>query len=310
MATGGVGGLYSRSTNPVEACGDGLAMAIDAGARGTALPFVQFHPTALKVDARPLPLLTEALRGAGAQLVDDRGVNVMREFHRLGDLAPRDVVARTIYALERVGRDVWLDATNVPDVSAQFPAAYQSCRLHGFDLASEPVPITPAEHYHMGGIAVDLDGRSSLPGLWAVGEAACTGFHGANRLASNSLLEAVVQGRRLGHALNREYRHPSSDLIVSALPGGGLVDEETERVLRESMWRSMGVVRDARGLSEGLTCIARLRERTSVLALLTRSRLQLAEHMMRAAACRRVNRGAHFRSDAEQEQIHRVAHLI
>jgi L-aspartate oxidase len=162
----------------------------------------------------------------------------------------------------------------------------------------------------MGGIAVDLDGRSSLLGLWAVGEVACTGFHGANRLASNSLLEAVVLGRRLGQALNREYRHRSSDLIVSAPPDGVLVDEETERVLRESMWRSLGVVRDARGLSEGLTCIARLRERTSVLALLTRSRLQLAEHMMRAAACRRVNRGAHYRSDAEQEQIHRVAHLI
>jgi L-aspartate oxidase len=310
IATGGIGGLYSRSTNPIGACGDGLAMAIEAGARATALPFVQFHPTALNVDARPQPLLTEALRGAGARIVDDRGVSVMREYHRLGDLAPRDVVARTIYTLECVGRNVWLDATRVPDVCSRFPAAYQACLSYSFELAEEPVPITPAEHYHMGGIAVDLDGRSSLPGLWAVGEAACTGFHGANRLASNSLLEAVVLGRRLGQALNREYRHASGDLIVSPVPGDQLADEDTERVLRECMWRSMGLVRDARGLSEGLTCIARLRERTSVLALLTRSRLLLAEQMMRAAACRRVNRGAHYRSDAEEEPVHRVVHLI
>ncbi|HEX7012749.1 MAG TPA: FAD-binding protein [Steroidobacteraceae bacterium] len=303
IATGGIGGLYSRSTNPIGACGDGLAMAIDAGARSASLELVQFHPTALKVDGRPLPLLTEALRGAGARLVDERGVSVMQEVHPMGDLAPRDVVARTIYTLERSGRPVWLDATCIDlDLRKAFPATYELCHSHGFDLTREPVPVTPAVHYHMGGIAVDLSGRASLPGLRAVGEVACTGLHGANRLASNSLLEAVVFGRRLGRMLTRERGHPSKVPVAGETLSRELSDEGVERSLREIMWRSMGVVRSARGLSEGLTCLARLRDQLSPHAHVTRSRLLVAEHMMRAAARQRANRGAHFRSDAAPEE--------
>lgn len=300
IATGGIGALYSRSTNPSGACGDGLAMALAAGARCAGLEFVQFHPTALDVGTRPLPLLTEALRGAGACLIDDRGERIMRDVHPLADLAPRDVVARRICELQSIGRRVWLDATRLRGVGVRevFPAAYQTCRAHGMDLERDAVPVVPAAHYHMGGIAVDRDGRSSLPGLWAVGEAACTGLHGANRLASNSLLEAVVFGRRLGRALDRERSRRPAPLPVPDVATAGSSESEVERALREIMWRCMGVVRSAQGLSQGLTQLNRLREQTPSGAVLTRSRLMLAEHMMRAAAARRMNVGAHCCSSA------------
>jgi L-aspartate oxidase len=303
IATGGIGGLYSRSTNPLGACGDGPAMALSAGARCEDLEFVQFHPTALDVDIAPLPLMTEALRGAGACLVDDAGRQFMRDVHPLGELAPRDVVARAVYAVQAEGRRVLLDATNLRGmrVSEGFPSVYAACRVHGIDPDREPIPVTPAVHYHMGGIAVDLDGRASLPRLWAVGEAACTGLHGANRLASNSLVEAVVFGRRVAQALNRES--PAQDAEIATSPSlhaepGEQVDWSAPRELREIMWRRMGLIRDARGIAEGLCLIARLRERTPEHCMLARSRLLLAEHMMLAAARRLTSCGAHFRSDA------------
>lgn len=294
IATGGVGGLYSRSTNPPDACGDGPAMALAAGARCDGLEFVQFHPTALDVDARPLPLMTEALRGAGARLVDDGGAYFMRDIHPLGDLAPRDVVARAVYGVQSAGGRVWLDATRLADTSVadEFPSIYKTCRMHGIDPNREPIPVTPAAHYHMGGIAVDLDGRTSLPYLWAVGEAACTGLHGANRLASNSLLEAVVFGIRVADTLNRVPREPAKATLQ--VPD---VDESAEpvaqRELREIMWKCMGLIRSDAGLAEGLSLIARLRELVAPGALLRRAQLLLAEHMMLAAARRRTSCGAH-----------------
>lgn len=299
IATGGTGGLYSRTTNPSRACGDGVAMALAAGARTDALEFVQFHPTALEVDARPLPLMTEALRGAGATLVDESGASIMRDVDELGDLAPRDVVARAVYARQSEGRRVWLDATRLEqDVSEAFPSAFRLCRAHGIDPRREPIPVTPAAHYHMGGIAVDLEGRASLPRLWAVGEAACTGMHGANRLASNSLLESVVFGRRVGRALGR--KRSVACPVLSALHAEPLesFDDARERDLREVMWRCMGVVRNASRLAEGLTFVARMRERTSTTAVLQLSRLLLVEQMMLAAARRTTSCGAHSRSDA------------
>lgn len=307
IATGGVGGLYSRTTNPTGACGDGIAMALAAGARCDALEFVQFHPTALDVGTRPLPLLTEALRGAGARLIDEDGASIMRELHPLGDLAPRDEVARAIYLGQVVGRRAWLDATRVDvDVRKAFPAAYQACQSHGMDLSREPVPVTPAAHYYMGGIAVDLDGRSTLPGLWAVGEAAYTGMHGANGLASNSLLEAAVLGRRVGRVLSCEgYRGPVMPL-PSCVELSELPEHSCERELAEVMWRCMGVVRSRHGLAEGLGFIARLRDITSSRVGLRRSRLLLAEHMMLAAARRRANCGAHYRSDADDVELART----
>lgn len=314
IATGGIGGLYSRSTNPLDACGDGPAMALAAGARCAALEFVQFHPTALDVEVRPLPLMTEALRGAGARIVDEDGARIMEGVHPLGDLAPRDVVARAIYAARHAGRHVRLDATALADadIASAFPSAYRTCRAHGIDPCHEPIPVTPAAHYHMGGIAVDLQGRSSLAGLWAVGEAACTGLHGANRLASNSLLEAVVFGRRVGRALNAADRRDTSGggraPLSRAIEADAATCEEgiatsgdpalsIQRELRDLMWECMGVVRDGVRIAQGLAALASLRERTPTTAWLQRSRLLLAEHMLHAAARRRTSCGAHYRSD-------------
>jgi L-aspartate oxidase len=277
-------------------------MALAAGARCKDLEFVQFHPTALDVQASPLPLMTEALRGAGARLIDERGASIMRDVHPLGDLAPRDVVARAIYAVQSAGGRVWLDATrlNDVDIATAFPYAYRTCAAYGIDAQGEPIPVTPAAHYHMGGIAVDADGRTSLPGLWAVGEAACTGLHGANRLASNSLLEAVVFGRRVGRALCAA----SGRRIDSARTLRGAEyeppDPTTQRELREILWRCMGLTRDAAGLAEGIRCVGRLREATPAAAALMHARLLLAEQMLRAAERRRESCGAHYRSDARE----------
>lgn len=302
IATGGVGGLYSRSTNPLDSCGDGPAMALALGARCKDLEFVQFHPTALDVDARPLPLMTEALRGSGARLVDDAGISIMRTLHPLGDLAPRDVVARAIYKVQSAGGRVWLNATKLSHscVMDEFPSVYATCRAYGIDPDREPIPVTPAVHYHMGGVAVDLDGRTSLPRLWAVGEAACTGLHGANRLASNSLLEAVVFGRKVGRALNRQPARPVGlPCEIPQIDADDLADHSSMRGLREIMWRHMGLVRSAAGLAEALAFITRLRGLMPREAVLRRARLLLAEHMVLAATRRRSSCGAHHRSDAD-----------
>ncbi|MEY2167207.1 L-aspartate oxidase [Rhodanobacter sp. FW106-PBR-LB-2-19] len=209
LATGGIGALYAHTSNPPGADGAGLALALAAGAAPRDLEFVQFHPTALAVNGHGLPLLTEALRGAGARLLDAAGAPLMHGLHPLGDLAPRDVVARRVWQARQQG-GAWLDATPVAgDWQVRFPTVLAACLAHGLDPRREPLPITPVAHFHMGGVATDLDGRSSLPGLHAVGEAACNGVHGANRLASNSLLEAVAGGRRLGAVLAATARLPA-----------------------------------------------------------------------------------------------------
>lgn len=301
IATGGIGGLFARSTNPLGARGEGIAMALAAGARCSGLEFVQFHPTALDVGTQPLPLLTEALRGAGARLIDDEGTRLMAGLHPLLELAPRDVVARAVFVAQQRGRRVLLDATRIDEVAKAFPTAHRHCREQGFDLAREPVPITSAQHYFMGGIAVDLQGRTSVPNLWAVGEAACTGAHGANRLASNSLLEAVVCGRRTGLALAREhYLRPRTHVHVGAMHSS---ESDSARELREIMWQCMGVVRTAPKIAEGLGLIARLREMTSVSHHLDQAVLQLAQHMLLSAARRTTSCGAHFRDDADAASV-------
>jgi L-aspartate oxidase len=215
LATGGLGQLFLHTTNPREATGDGLAMAARVGARLVDLEFVQFHPTALAGAAaggEPLPLLTEALRGEGAVLIDDRGTRFMSEEHPDRELAPRDVVARAVWRRLAAGRQVFLDARAAVGerFPERFPTVYALCRQRGLDPRREPLPVAPAAHYHMGGVAVDANGRTSLPGLWACGEVAATGAHGANRLASNSLLEALVFGARV-----------AADLRGGGPPSGG-----------------------------------------------------------------------------------------
>ncbi len=300
LATGGLGRLFSRTTNGRYASGDGLAMALLAGARTAALEFVQFHPTALQVEADPLPLLTEALRGAGAHLVTAHGRRIMAGKHRLADLAPRDVVARTVWECQQAGESVLLDATAIfsSAEARSFPGALQTARRYGFDPATTALPVTAAAHYHMGGVEVDRHGATSLQGLWASGEVACTGLHGANRLASNSLLEAVVYGRATGEALNRHTTPPVSGAPARAM--GTVADPELDprwMQLRELMWRSMGPVRDGPTLQAAIATLNAAITACSVADSVLAHRYQLARAMMRSALGRSESRGAHWRRD-------------
>lgn len=249
LCTGGVGGLYRVTTNPRGARGDALAMAWSAGALTADTEFVQFHPTALDVGVDPAPLATEALRGDGARLVNGDGTAFMDRYHQSGDLAPRDAVARAIQAERLSGRGAFLDARDAvgaafPD---HFPTVFAACQAAGIDPRTQPMPIAPAAHYHMGGIASDLWGRSTLAGLSVCGECASTGAHGANRLASNSLLEAVVFAQRVARRL-------AGDSLKDPGRSAGLapqrIDEPTLAELRNRMQDACGVVRDGDGLGQ------------------------------------------------------------
>ncbi len=253
LATGGSGALFARTSNPPGADGAGLALALAAGARVRDLEFVQFHPTALDVPGQQsLPLVTEALRGAGARLVDAQGRRLLDGVHPLRDLAPRDVVARQVWLARQAGARVLLDATAVDvDWPHAFPNVLAACLAHGIDPRTTPIPVTPAAHYQMGGIAVDADGRSSLPGLYAVGEVAGTGVHGANRLASNSLLEGIAFGRRLGGWLAAAAAPPATGAPEWRGLGAGLPPPRLAQ-LRELLWQVAGPLRSRSGLRRGL----------------------------------------------------------
>jgi L-aspartate oxidase len=228
LASGGAGQLYADTTNPPLSTGDGVAAALRAGAVLADLEFVQFHPTALHVDGDPRPLISEAMRGEGAVLRDGDGTPVMAGVHPLGDLAPRDVVTRAVAArMAATGaRHLWLDATSIPaeQLERRFPTILARCRAAGIDPSRQPIPVSPAAHYLMGGVLTDLDGRTSLPGLLAVGEAACTGVHGANRLASNSLLEGVVFAAHIGRALEEDAWVEDAGAVGAGAVGAGAVD--------------------------------------------------------------------------------------
>ena len=307
LATGGIGQVYRYTTNPRENTGDGLAMAARAGVRLADLEFVQFHPTALDVGDDPMPLLTEALRGAGATLVDEGGRRVLPDFHPAGELAPRDVVARALWEMRRQGRRTLLDARGAigSRIESEFPTAFRHCLEHGFDLRREPVPVSPAAHYHMGGIAVDTHGRTSLAGLWACGEVSCVGVHGANRLASNSLLDAMVFGARVGRDLMREVRGllPVKALLgrVDARLGNQSTEDgahaEIRRDIRDVMWDEVGLVRTAGGLQHAVEGLVRIAHRLGPGSSETHNLLTVARLVTQAAFVRRESRGAHFRSD-------------
>ncbi len=265
MATGGFGQAFATTTNPAGLTGDGLALAARAGADLRDLEFVQFHPTVLWQQASrgQCPLITEALRGAGAVLVDAAGRRIMAGRHPLGDLAPRDVVSAAMQ--ERMGRGdgpadhLWLDATGLGRATLErdFPTVTALCRARGIDPVTEPIPVAPGAHYACGGIRADMDGRTSVTGLYAVGEAASTGVHGANRLASNSLTEALIAGRRAGDALGRSLPAPAA--VLRLPPAGPGVSPAGREVLASAMSRHAGVVRDR----EGLECLAGLLEQAS-----------------------------------------------
>jgi L-aspartate oxidase len=290
LATGGIGGLFAQTSNPPDADGSGLALALAAGAATRDLEFVQFHPTALALPGlHSLPLVTEALRGAGARLLDAEGNSLMDGLHPLADLAPRDIVARRVWRACREG-GAWLDAHRIGAAfPSQFPTVFRACMERGIDPRVQPIPVAPAAHFHMGGINVDADGRSSLPGLHAVGEVACNGVHGANRLASNSLLEGVVFGRRLGRLLRvlpESGNEHGRFTLVRRKPS---LDAASLAGLRELMMRAMGPVREGEALRPAL-------EECAALAELGWQG-GLARAMVEAALRRTESLGAHFRLD-------------
>ena len=314
VATGGLGSVFRNTTNPEVATGDGVAMAYRAGAEISDLEFVQFHPTALHVEGAPRFLISEALRGEGARLINAHGERFMERYHPLGELAPRDVVARAIVAeMERTGADsVALDLTHREPgfVRARFPRIYGTCLRYGIDLERQAVAVAPAAHYAMGGIRTDLDGRTNLPRLYAAGEAACTGVHGANRLASNSLLEGVVFGARAGRAMLEwaAANRPTSGIASES--SGSALDADEVRALA---WDQCGIVRDATGLRDAcrrLEDAALPHPDVSPHPALVANLRQVALLIARSALAREESRGAHFRRDFPHKETAFRKHSI
>lgn len=316
LATGGAGRIFRYTTNPPVATGEGVALAYRAGAEVESLEFFQFHPTALYLPGAPPFLISEAVRGEGGFLRNPAGERFMLREHPQAELAPRDIVARAIAReMLRRGTDhVYLDVTHLPaeKVRLRFPTIYRTCRELGLDITREWIPVAPAAHYLIGGVRVDLWGRTNIPGLYACGEVACTGAHGANRLASNSLLEVLVFSRRLVQAATEDVPPAGRDeeslpTLRVAGPPAEVPQEEagpgaTLADLQRLMWEDVGIERNASGLERALAQLARWR-RSSPQAEDERGRLELeamlltAELMARAALLRQESRGAHFRTD-------------
>src|ERR1700716_808752 len=303
LATGGIGHLYAVTTNPAEASGLGLAIAARAGAIIADPEFVQFHPTAIMVGRDPAPLATEALRGEGATLINDKGERFMQAQHRLAELAPRDIVARGVFAQIAAGHGVFLDATTAlgSHFAEKFPTVHASCMSAAIDPARQPIPVAPAAHYHMGGIAVDAHGRTSLRGLWAGGEVSSTGAHGANRLASNSLLEAVVYAARIAEDIDGStIARPARALDLSITARNCAMPLVTETNLRAMMTSHVGVIRDGEHLAEAVRSFAAIERDTGNIAL--RNMATTALLVATSAWARRESRGAHYRIDHPTER--------
>jgi L-aspartate oxidase len=301
LATGGCGQLYRYTTNPRVATGDGYAIAYRAGAVLRDMEFVQFHPTALDTPENPLALISEAVRGEGARLLDAGGKRFMLKRHRLAELAPRDVVAREIYREKQRTGKVWLDATALgAEFATRFPGIFALCRARGIDPRVERIPVTPAAHYMMGGVATDLAGKSSIERLYACGEVACTGAHGANRLASNSLLEGLVFAERVARDLEgvapmtpprnrRTWRAPR------------LLDRGAAQVaadaIRQIMWDFVGIDRDAAGLTSAIAALREVEKRLPAGATEEANMVLAATLIARSGLQRDESRGGHFRRD-------------
>jgi L-aspartate oxidase len=320
LATGGAGRLYRETTNPPQATGDGVAMAWRAGATVADLEFVQFHPTTLFSPGAPRFLISEALRGEGALLLNGAGERFLQRYHRDGELAPRDTVSLAIVMeMERTGdRCVYLDLTGRSPAALRerFPQIYETCLHFGFDLARDRIPVHPSAHYFMGGVRTDRSGRTAVPGLYAAGEVACTGVHGANRLASNSLLEGLVFGARAASAILEDS--PEEAGPTATVPGILAPDpsraEEISRRIGDLMWEQVGIRRDGEGLraaGETLGALEASQGRFAVhrSSIEARNLLVVAGLVARAAREREESRGAHFRSDHPSRRDEWERHL-
>mgnify|MGYP002713577745 FL=1 len=289
IATGGIGGLFADSTNPGGCFGQGLALAAHAGAALSDIEFVQFHPTAFDGPSRPMPLLTEAIRGDGAVLIDETGQRFMAD-QPGAELAPRDIVARAVWRHRAAGHRTFLDARKNPgaDFVQRYPVISAFCKMAGIDPAHDPIPIRPAVHYHMGGIAVDGFGRSTVQGLWACGEAARTGLHGANRLASNSLMEAIVCASWVAEGVEGMSAGPRAMLRDDPMPPAA-----DPSAVRPILTQGLGVLRDRDGIARAIRSLYPLARGPNAA-----SDAALVGLMIAVAAIRREeSRGGHFRSD-------------
>ncbi len=341
LATGGGGQVYAHTTNPEVSTGDGVAMVDRAGGTVADLEFVQFHPTALSVPGAPRFLISEAVRGEGAYLIDDQGDRFCFHYHPDGELAPRDVVSRAIFShLAKVGGDkVYLDLRSMPPatVSHRFPNIIQVCQSWGIDVFTQPIPVSPAAHYWMGGIATDVQNHTAIPGAYAVGEASCTGVHGANRLASNSLLECLVFGAGFAHSDLKLNTHGltvlgSSKMAILDMPDWQ-PQQQTITTIRQSlpdvMWQVAGIVREAASLQAGLEKVKSWQEQFDQLPISevfnslpagqlmelpielstlrlwseTRNLLQVSNLIVQSALFRTESRGGHFRSDFPETEL-------
>ncbi|MES2906644.1 MAG: L-aspartate oxidase [Pseudomonadota bacterium] len=300
LATGGIGHLYSATTNPRESSGSGLGMAVRAGAAIRDAEFVQFHPTALDAGLDPAPLMTEALRGIGALLVDENGQRFMPAIHKDAELAPRDIVARAVFAQKRNG-GAFLDAREKPGQAFEneFPTVFKACQRAGLDPSKQIIPVAPAAHYHMGGIATDANARTTLDNLWAIGEVACTGVHGANRLASNSLLESVVFAGRAAEDIKSLHLDPQARMIEDTIGLDAATnnpDEERFQKLRYIMNDNVGVIRNEAALTSAIAEIKTLQTQAQTAAF--KNSLAAALCVSEAALERKTSIGAHYRSDS------------
>ena len=308
LATGGLGQVYAQTTNPSVSTGDGVALALRAGAEVADVEFIQFHPTVLWLgDASQgqQPLISEAVRGEGAHLVDENGLRFMVGVHPMAELAPRDIVAKAImrHMNETGAHHVWLDCRSIVGFIERFPTIYASCLSHGIDPLTELIPVAPASHYASGGVRVDLNGHSTVKGLYACGESACTGVHGANRLASNSLLEGLVFSARIASdiAANKlEFTEP-----VEVEQSTYLLDPKMRKAIQKSMSSGAGVLRSARSLLATSLELESIGKETSteprVEAWETTNLFQLAEAIVRSALIREETRGSHWREDFPEQ---------
>ncbi|WP_028777768.1 L-aspartate oxidase [Shimazuella kribbensis] len=302
LATGGCGQIYQHTTNDLVSTGDGFAMAYRAGAELTDMEFVQFHPTALHIDQNPMFLISEAVRGEGAVLVTEDHTPFMHKYSEWGDLAPRDVVSRAIFQETMEGHHVYLDATKLTvDFANRFPTIFTACMEVGIDPRVDLIPVTPAAHFMMGGVKTDLSGQTTIPRLFACGEVARTGVHGANRLGSNSLLEGAVFARKVAltiASLSKRTVKPLQEIEVSVrLCNNKQKEEQWKQQIQQVMWKYAGISRTKLGMEKGLQELKSISDQIPSSYLESQNMLQVAQIVLQAALWREESRGGHYRSD-------------